>query len=75
MKAILETPKERTTLEQRAILLEEYRKALREWSRARLCNPSNDQAPEVLASLIRITELEQMLRKWACRQHGLTTKH
>jgi len=53
-------------------LLEEYRKALREWSRVRLYSYSNDQAPEVLASLDRITELEWMLRNWACQQYSFT---
>ena len=73
MQAIIETPRDRTAVERRAVLLEEYRKALREWSRARLYNQSNDQAPEVLASMDRIRELERMLRNWACQQYARQT--
>ena len=75
MQAIIETSREQTTGEQRARLLEEYRKALREWSRTRMGHQANDQAPEVLANMNRIRELELLLRNWACEQYGFTRKH
>jgi len=75
MKAIIETPAERTALERRETLLNEYRKALREWSRARFRNQWNDQTPEVLASMNRITQLELMLRNLACQQYDFIAKH
>ena len=71
MKAIIETFRDQG-LRQRAELIEEYRLALREWSRARWCNPSSDQAPEVLAATQRIEKLEQAFRNAACEQYSAT---
>jgi ribosome biogenesis SPOUT family RNA methylase Rps3 len=71
MKAIVETSMDEDTLEWRATLLEEYRKELREWSRARLSNNSNTETPEILESLKRIEKLERMLRNWASRRYRL----
>jgi hypothetical protein len=67
MKAIVETSRDQDMVERRTKLLQEYRKELREWSRARLYNQSN--TPEISRSMKRIEELEQMLRNWASQRY------
>ena len=56
MKAIAERSTEH------AALLEEYREALHEWTKARSLNPLYDQAPEVLKATGRVEELERKLK-------------
>ena len=53
------------------MLLDEYQKALRQWSRARRCNPLEGGGPEALAATQRIEKLEWTLRNSACEQYEL----